>query len=416
MNRKIGISLIVLVITIIIIIILAGSVILSLANNNPIASANKATFETNIATYNSELAMAVSNQYLQNNLFDTTTFNAGVWNGNESNITGTIKQYITSIKPEDGVKFEIQKSKLVYVGSEQIEKDWLTEMGIANGDITPPEEPQYTALGIDVIATENATVNGLVASYNNPIIPKGFKAVNSGTVWPTDWNTGLVIEDVSGNQFVWVPVDGTNVSYTKWCTTGFSYATTTDDTLPAGVVSESVQVTNYGGFYIARYEAGNSSNVLVSKKSVTVWSDINYTNAKLKAESMYTTAEVKSGLVTGTQWDTVMKWVENSGKNITNSTTWGNHNDSVAPANVTGWGSKHVTGFSEFWKANNIYDLAGNTFEWTNEIYFSTRVGRGGSYYDNGSSFTGGPVSGRNGHDITFNHSSYSFREVLYIL
>jgi type II secretory pathway pseudopilin PulG len=46
-----GISLIVLVITIIVIIILAGAVILSLANNNPISQANKATFLSDVSNF-----------------------------------------------------------------------------------------------------------------------------------------------------------------------------------------------------------------------------------------------------------------------------------------------------------------------------------------------------------------------------
>ncbi len=54
---KKGISLIVLVITIIVIIILAGAVILSLADSNPIATANKATCLSDIANFRSAVAL-----------------------------------------------------------------------------------------------------------------------------------------------------------------------------------------------------------------------------------------------------------------------------------------------------------------------------------------------------------------------
>ncbi|MDD2376840.1 MAG: hypothetical protein PHO88_05160, partial [Clostridia bacterium] len=109
MKNKKGISLIVLVITIIVIIILAGAVILSLANNNPIESANEATFKTNVAEYNSELAIAIANEYLQNSSFDSATFDAGVWDGTGDG-TGTIKEYITSMSEVDAAKYEIQSS------------------------------------------------------------------------------------------------------------------------------------------------------------------------------------------------------------------------------------------------------------------------------------------------------------------
>ncbi|MDD2376839.1 MAG: hypothetical protein PHD15_05295 [Clostridia bacterium] len=401
MKNKKGISLIVLVITIIVIIILAGAVILSLANNNPIGQANEALFKTNVDAYNSELALAISNQHLQDQSFDPTTFDKGVWNG--ETIGETIKKYIPSITVADGLKFEIQDSKLVYVGTNETEQDWFISMSM-----TSEEE---TGLGLDVIATDNVTFNGEAASYNNPIIPKGFKAIEDGAVWPTDWNNGLVIEDASGNQFVWVPVDGTDVVYEKWCTTNIAWnnASISNDTI-TGITVESAQVTTYGGFYIARYEAGNQAGTLVSKKNATVWAVINHTNSKIQSEAMYNTAELKSGLVTGTQWDTVMKWVSNnSGPSVTDSTIWGNYSNSI----VSGHGVKQVAGYSEIWKTKNIYDLAGNTYEWTNEIYSSNRVIRGGYYNDSGS---GGPAAHRNYLDIANTYSFLSFRVVLYIL
>ncbi|MDD2376827.1 MAG: hypothetical protein PHD15_05235 [Clostridia bacterium] len=407
MKENKGISLIVLVITIIVIIILAGAVILSLANNNPIESANEATFKTNVAEYNSELAMAIANEYIQDNSFDSATFNAGVWDGTGDG-TGTIKEYITSMSEVDAVKYEIQSSKLVYVGTNQIEKDYLTEIGIE------------IILGVNVIATGNATVNGEVATYQNPIVPTGFKAINDGTVWPTDWNTGLVIEDSSGNQFVWVPVNGTDVSYAKNFTYPSYYSATSgntsDDTLPDEVTSELSQITTYGGFYISRYEAGKEGvSTLVSKNHAIVWNHINYNDAKAKAESMFDTAEIKSGLMTGAQWDTTLEWLNDSGKIVTNSITWGNHYNSVFPANVAGYGSVQVAGFSEYWKANNIYDIAGNTCEWTTEVYNSERVFRGGDYSYNGSD-SGYPAAFRYNGVTGIQYDSLAFREVLYIL
>ncbi|MDD2376224.1 MAG: hypothetical protein PHD15_03185 [Clostridia bacterium] len=363
MKRKKGISLIVLVITIIVIIILAGAVILSLANNNPIESSNEATFKTNVAEYNSELAIAIANEYLQDNSFDSATFDAGVWDGTGDG-TGTIKEYITSMSEVDAAKYVIKNSKLVYLGENETEKNWNSEMNIVNLKI-----PSIVA--VNVIATENSTLDGKFSEYNNPIIPKGFKAIEDGTVWPTNWNTGLVIEDASGNQFVWVPVDGINVSYAKWCITGIEYndSLIADDILPVGIINERNQIEKYGGFYIGRYEAGKDGTTLVSKKNAIVWSDINYINSKAKAEAMYSTDEVKSGLLTGTEWDTTLEWIQDSGKSVINNTAWGNFNDSVNPANVTGAGNQQVTGYSEYWKANNIYDLAGNFWEWTNECY-----------------------------------------------
>jgi len=306
---------------------------------------------------------------------------------------------------------------------------------------TPVVEPA----SVTNTLTVNSTVNGLQPSYNNPVIPAGFGAVNTtDSSWSniaTDWNTGLVIQDTSGNQFVWVPVDGTDVQYSKWCTTGTVYNNVgiSDDTLPAGFNEYSATAT-YKGFYIARYESafdynGGSFRV-ASKKSTSVdskswstkrnlahtgylWNFIIYTDAKTYSENMatsygYDSSKVGTNMVTGSQWDTAMKWIQNSGKSVTDSTTWGNHLNSVAPANIAGYGSLQISGYSNYWKTKNIYDLAGNIREWTNEKFSTDFIIRGSSYNFNGSTGTY-PASYRLNVVGTENYAYDGFRTALYI-
>ena len=128
-------------------------------------------------------------------------------------------------------------------------------------------------------------------------------------------------------------------------------------------------------------------------------------NSKLQASD-----KVKTQMIWGCQWDVTMNWLISSGAKTSNevnkdSRSWGNYSDSKENAKVTvteedgtttnKYGRKQNTGYSEYWKANNIYDLAGNCSEWTQEAsYTSSRANRGGGYGGNGSSF---PVSGRGG-------------------
>ena len=123
-------------------------------------------------------------------------------------------------------------------------------------------------------------------------------------------------------------------------------------------------------------------------------------------------SEVASGLLTGKSWDSVCKWLKNSGIDINNSRTYGNSSNSEPPANVDGHGNKQVTGYSEYWKVKNIYDLAGNVWEWTMETYSSNRVVRGGDYDDDGSL---NPVSFRYSFAASVAYISGSFRLQLYI-
>ncbi|MEG2236001.1 MAG: hypothetical protein RR144_06190, partial [Clostridia bacterium] len=292
---------------------------------------------------------------------------------------------IKTMKDSDVPKFEIQNGILVYIKDKCTANEikWLTDVGVKEKSNIP------------------------IYSYDKPIIPIGF-TYKEGT-----WDTGYVIVDSKDNEFVWVPIDGTNVKYEKNLTYPGAQINILDDKLPVGVSNEQEQIINYGGFYIARYEAGKeTSDVLVSKKGRNVWNNINYTDSKIKAEAMYTTVEVKSGLVTGTMWDSIMKWISNSSKSVLDSTSWGNYINSVAPANVVGCRSLQTTGFTEEWKIKNIYDIAGNAWEWTNEICNTYRINRGGVYGASGLDY---PASSRADNDVPCSYDGLSYRIALYI-
>jgi hypothetical protein len=451
--RKKGISLIVLIITIIVIIILAGAVLINFSKNNPISSANKAKFSSNLDGFNNELLMYNTKQ-LSNTLgnFDSTKLQAnskGITYTGEGSIdtTGTISDIITGLKgASDITDFEIQNGKLVYVGTDTNKQTWATSIGIALGTAVA------SGLGVNIIATDNVTINGASASYNNPIIPKGFKAINTPDAsWDnvsTDWDKGLVIQDVSGNEFVWVPVDGTNVTYAKWCTTGIAYndSNISDYTLPSEFNSNNI-TTKYKGFYIARYESAfdyNGGNIRVASKISTnstitdwstkrnetyngyLWNYINFMDTKTYSENMatdygYDKTRVETNLITGQEWDTTMKWLQNSGKDVaTDSSTWGNYTevefnyDYPTPGTKEAhYGTLLVSGASSYGKAKNIYDLAGNLFEWTNETYSINLVIRGGGYNDFG---VAGPAGYRSSADFYTTERYIGFRVSLYVL
>ena len=250
-------------------------------------------------------------------------------------------------------------------------------------------------------------------------IPKGFTYV-TGTK-----ETGTVIEDSIGNQFVWIPATETN--YVK--DPSFPGATPTgDDTLlPKDITDEAADVKKYGGFYIGRYEAGiptgytspsNTTGIPVSKQGATVWTNIYYDNAKASAESMISNDYVQTGLLTGKAWDRTCHWIEdyiktlNSNSSLTKSQYYGNYANSQSPANVTGYGSKQVAGFSDKWSVKNIYDLAGNVYEWTAEACSTDRIYRGG-VYDWGGDIH--PVSYRYNYGPSHTDYKLGFRSRVYI-
>ncbi len=302
---------------------------------------------------------------------------------------------------------------------------------------------------VSIVQSVNKTFSGATSgySYNNPVIPAGFVAVNTDDAsWnelSTDWDKGLVIQDQYGNQFVWVPVDGTNVKYEN----DFSYpsqygatsSNTTDDTLPSGFSVSNITST-YKGFYIARYESMfdyNGGNIrTASRKSMYatdwpiiknaaydgyLWNYINYTDAKIYSENMaaaygYNTSLIGTNLITGNEWDTAMKWIKNSNKSVINSRNWGNHRNASSPANISGYGKLQISGYTNYWKAKNIYDLAGNLQELTNEkadiASGSGVVSRSGSYVGAGDDT---PVAYRLFYNVTNTSGNLGFRVALYI-
>ena len=183
----------------------------------------------------------------------------------------------------------------------------------------------------------------------------------------------------------------------------------------------------------------------VSKKGVQAWNCISQTNAKAVSQKM---VPGKSYLINVTAWDVMIKKINTAtGKSITNSTNWGNYYNNTKTdydkintlyANHSynnGWtvattyrkglvtgapkgqGTARLelaTGASDDFKAYNLYDVAGNMWEWTTEQSTDNHaVLRGGSFLDSGNGDPASVSYGNVGVDDTGINNG--FRVVLYI-
>ena len=396
LTRKKGISLIVLIVTIIVIIILAAAVILTISKNNPVSSAKEAKFKEDVTSIQDELSMYLSKKYADDPLsFEKSSVNLS----GDSMVT----ELPSTKKYKD--KVSVIKGKLVWAGETEnnTEYKWFSE-------VTDGETKRS-------VSVRDEWKEKIAEEVEGVPIPKGF-IYKEGTK-----DTGLVIQDEKGNEFVWVPA--TESTYVK--NTSFrGYKPTGDDKLTNGITDETADVKKYGGFYIGRYEAGipegdtttsNKTGIPVSKKDATVWTDITYTNAKASAESMISNEYVQTGLLTGKAWDTTCHWIEdslssiNAKASLTDSRYYGNYNNSLAPANENS-GTKRTAGFNENWKVKNIYDLAGNVWEWTSEAYSSSFITRGGGCSNDGSVDS---VSYRFHSSTSYSNGPVGFRLRLYI-
>ena len=329
-----AITLIALIITIIVLLILAGVTLsMVMGESGLFGKANKAKEQTQISTAKEIIGM----QVLENEAYKST-------NDSKAKSDEELLQPIEDKLAEEGYKIENGKIK---IGD--------TEINIAEEIANASSESKNRIKGKND-DSKNRTLAGTTTgySYKNPVIPQGFKAIDTNTAkWTyTDktqtevkgWDEGLVIQDTIGNEFVWVPVDGANVKYKKWCTIGVSYSECSDDT-DAIPVTENAQINTYQGFYVARYEAGlstetleqnasinnNTNSTAVSKPGTKIWNYINYNNANIVAQAMINNGETygttKSGLITGTQWDTIMNWYQNAEIKVDTTQDWGTYRD-----------------------------------------------------------------------------------------
>ncbi len=151
-------------------------------------------------------------------------------------------------------------------------------------------------------------------------------------------------------------------------------------------------IEKYGGFYIGRYEL---SSVGVQKNKATL-TNTNWYNLYKKCKELNASNKVETRMIWGCQWDVACNFIANKGdkKSIADSSSWGNYSNTSVKADdgttelkASGTYSKLNTGKTTFTMANNIYDLAGNCNEWTQEAVNTVyRAYRGGGYVSHGSS------------------------------
>ena len=166
-----------------------------------------------------------------------------------------------------------------------------------------------------------------------------------------------------------------------------------------------------------------------------------YETALKLSNSMYQTDYVQSGLVTGTMWDAMMKFIAGTDDAIvTTKSSWGNYtngtvtytegkgryatvdsNSGTTSAFTKSDGSYHygikTTAISESVKKKNLYDVAGNLWEWTQEVSYLDKnqrfMVRGGSfdhsYIDRPACFRSGGI------ETAGNDTNRGFRPALYI-
>ena len=298
---------------------------------------------------------------------------------------------------------------------------------------------------------------------------------SNSTVIEDDLDKGVVVQDSKNNEWTWIVVPK---SVTASSTTDgdienalIGYATKyrgsyTDTWYEGCGLSQSKYEENYskmlqsikanGGFYIGKYEVGSFDNPVTSsdntrqaviQQGAYPYNYVTCSQAEEIAEGLATGGKT-STLMFGIQWDLVLAYLESKGVPAADlnddSSSWGNYaNNSFPVAEGNKYAIYNQSTYqlgewnpvpSDYEKPNsgteswvllstgavednskmNIYDLAGNVYEWTLEK--STNPGypcayRGGFYDYNGYY---GPASSRSLSSTSGSFDDIGFRPALY--
>ena len=476
-RNKSGISLIVLVITIIVMIILAGSVVITLSNSGIIDKANEAVSASDLNQVQHAATLIwvdayldgeenLNEQYIRGELakdginadkYDIEVTKGGV-KVTLSSIPADWKASVREVT-EDGEPIPIGFVKSPYAN------EGTKNTGLVIYALTEDEINKGTTTITDSHQTALETRNQFVWV---PVDSNNFETLFKRTAFK-----GETLSPTLRTNYWELVLDANNMPSQNTTNDNISSYVSSRTLQEATAMYASVK--KYGGFYIARYEVGasttfedssyghiatratkdNISNLSITMGkypySAVAWGtsmadETSNNGAVSLARAFYpsdsTTYGVVSTLTYGVQWDRTLAWWKelNSNIDLTDSTEYGVYYDTIISADDLNEGAQYsfcdvntyvfyeyvaatARDTGTYWlmttgaykKANvyNIYDMAGNLYEWTMEGCSTfSRVFRGGYFGLNGDD---GPVAYRYSYYPVFASYPYGFRPSLYI-
>ena len=233
-----------------------------------------------------------------------------------------------------------------------------------NEDVSEQEENLKKAK--EIIEIQSSKYNELmkietnIENCKNPYIPDGFIYIDGG------WDTGFIIEDEKGNQFVWVPCSNIEnneqipiLKKETFAENSINYFNCYEQDNFEDFIKSSLE---NGSFYISRFEIGNENRNPVSKQGKEIWNNVTWKKAKEISENMY--SNINSKLINGYAFDTAVKFIFNE----------------IDLNNVPK--SSKITGNKAY---KNIYDLVDDNLEWTSEMRYTSYLNRGSIFDEKGN-------------------------------
>ena len=426
-----GITLIALVITIIVLLILAGVTIAALSGDNGILTRAKEAKEK------TKQAQEDEKQKLSNMENLLGSYNLKNVNKADTNPAETI--------PENSIVLEDDANKGIVI-KDKNNNEWVW--------VEVPKATVFSGLTIDT--TQELTEQNYNDIKDKLITYVGVYRNGSATQTRNDWKDEWYAKD--GELLVTASTQNlTEEQKTLNNGCGLTY-----DEYKTAYQRMLKSIYTYGGFWIGRYEAGiegtttettnartdssarisiETSPKAISQKDAIPYNYVYCREAQALVKEMTPNSNYTSSLMFGIQWDLVCKFLEVKGKITTaninsDSSTWGNYSNvgrtisSDKAKQSTDYGNTWTaitgtnpassvlltTGASDETNKMNLYDFAGNEYEWTLEHATSNSNSpcavRGGYY---GSPASSSPASYRGNGGTTDASIYFGFRPALYV-
>ena len=408
-----GITLIALVVTIVVLIILATVSIFAVFGDNGIIGKAKQAKESY------EKSVKAEDTAMQELLNEMAQYNAGS-SSDDGKVTlpdGWNGDKVNPVKSEDNIVVPVPKgyTASTVTGEKSVSSGFVIKEGSNGGATSGINEFVWVPVSNISDIYDEANNAGQLWDFGTSSSPKN-PAVKR--TYPTKKNSGRREPDVV-----------TNASEGSDSTSGTKYDAVSTNLQQAGMSSTATastfktqlqnefnemikSVKTYGGFYIGRYETGNLSQTkaVVQKNNTDINNQTWYTMYKM-CKTIKANDNVATSMLWGCQWDATLRWMQTSTNSEvanfpTNSTGKGNYKDTNGNAPIP-------TGSNSSYSVNNIYDMAGNVYDWTIEAnYTGDRVLRGGGYGYTASDY---PASCRFYSSPTYSGSGDGCRSTLYI-
>ena len=380
-----------MVVTIVVLLILAGiSLNLVLGENGIITKAQEARDKTEQARINTEKSMNSLEQELSDYVIKIESGNGGNSGGSQTTVENVVipegYYYVGGTKAKGIVISDNVADKELDKGKENVRRDLAGNQWVW----VPVETPSSLYTTVDAGQALAGSTGVKTTKYTNSEI------ISSQTRKLPGDTSGCREPDI---------LNYSGCDDTNYATAGFSSLANMAENMKSDYEEMIASLEKYKGFYIGRYELTANG-----EKTGATQTGVNWYTLYKNCTTLAVGSKVKTRMIWGLQWDATCNWLVSSGFNITDSTSWGNYKNNTAD----GHGSEQNTGFSESWKANNIYDFAGNCFEYTQEANNTDRRAlRGGSYGYNGSN---SPASSYGVSSPNSTYSYYGSRPTLYLI